>query len=189
MRKRMFAIIFLVSVSMIVIVFLFSSFGANVDTILVNDPNRYMKINKTTEQLLDKYAKGILPATLNDFSENLSYEYKYNCALLGEPACSIYLCVPFGDNEKFNKELKRVEKLAAQSLNLQDGMTVHSSRDTLVEDWNLLNDNVVEDGRGYIFEFAIIDYDNQEIQYLFAIQGDGQVKNSRIIELLEQTYD
>ena len=47
-------------------------------------------------------------------------------------------------------------------------------------------DDIVEDGRGLVFEFAIIDESTKCIQYIFLVQQDGQSRMECTIDIFDQ---
>lgn len=185
--KKKICFAFIAVTSMIAISLLwFLCLKPNIGSILINEPDKYMEINDSTQQLLDEYAKGILPLDTTVLSEHLVYEYRYQCSIFGDPVCSIYLSGKLSDQNVFISEEQRIQDLAVQRYNLRGGEVLYTTNTNIQQNWDLYTDGVTEDGKIYIFELAIIDSENQNIKYLFAVQQDGQIKSNTVLEMLEQ---
>ena len=152
----------------------------------IEEPNKYMEVNSATKELLNDYSKGILPAksAVSLSGDTCVYEYRYNCSILGEPSCLVYLNNSFVDEIGFNSELQRIRGISCQNYSMDNGQELYSVRADLKEFYDLYTDDLTEDGRKYIFEFATVNYEEQSIEYLFAVQQDSQAHSNIILDII-----
>ena len=147
-----------------------------------NDLGRYLQVNKYTLDCMREHSNGILPDESVIPTASV-YEYRYSCAFFGDPDCLIYLRCVYDDKEEFDAEKKRAGSISKDTLEEND-MVVYSATDNLFEKIDLYSDSNIEDGRKYVFEFAVVDELDQQIEYVFAVQYDGHEKSDHILGIL-----
>ena len=180
-------VIFLTDTILLIAIFAirFITMDPIVGTEFVADIHRYMDVNETVQKMLDRYSEGILPNITDKIPDGSVYKYEYSCALLGEPSCAIYLQCEYS-KDIFDTKKTHIEENAVCIYSLNEDSTLYSYNESFEKNFDCYMDDIVEDGRGLVFEFAIIDESTKCIQYIFLVQQDGQSRMECTIDIFDQ---
>jgi len=154
----------------------------------VMDRAAYLKVNDYTRKMMQQYAKGIFPEQALILPEECIYYYRYDCALLGDPHCMVYLRSDYSDKSIFEAEIQRLETLAVQTVDAAYTRKLYSANLNIDETLVQYMDEQIYDGSMFVFECAVADMPRQRIDYLFAIVWDGQPYCDKLTEVLEGIY-
>lgn len=176
----------LILFSFVIAIIVFLSIGYPVGNVEITDESKYLDTNDFTQEMIDEYSVGVLPAKINPGKNICNYNYSYNCALFGEPTCVVYLSCKYADIDEFKNEENRINTLCNIQSQMNDYKALYTSDSELINNYNKYTDNEVLDGLLYIFEFAIINQDESTIEYVFAIQYDHTAKDEIILGLLTE---
>ena len=148
-----------------------------------------MKVNEFTQQYIDERSAHSLPSRDILSLSDCSYEYNYDCALLGDPNLLIYLKTNKLDENVFAKEANRLEGISVKTFTLMDNRILYSMKIDFDEQKEIYNDDEIVDGQEIVFELAVVDISNRTIEYLLALQQDNNANSSIISGFLNITEE
>ena len=156
-----------------------------IDHVLIDDPKMYLNVNESTKQLMnDYYSNTLFPKKENVMSDACVYNQEYDCSIFGNPVCSVYLKQSFIDSALFECEVERIKDISNQIYVLSNEKNLYSINPSFEQSRKDYLDELLQDGKTIVFEFVVVDSQTRSIEYLFAVQQDGQAKSNIIENLL-----
>ncbi len=180
--KRILIVAILLVVLSVLVLFL--HLGAPVGSVQTTDLGRYADYNYYVDAQLSAHFKGALPVKAADHWQDPHYEYRYHCALLGDPCFSIYLQIQCSA-EAYPIEQSRIDALTTQTKTLADGSVVYYVTGS-ANDLDSMTDEEIHDGTPYYYEWVRFDPATLQIEYVTALHWEGKTGVDRIAELLRE---
>ena len=161
---------------------------------IVTDKEEYLETNSFVSGYLNNRYCGVLPSKEIASNESFSYRYEYSCELFGTPRFLIYNKLDQADRTLFSNEAERIQRLSSSDLKLDGNKTLYCFQPNLntgdgdnydLEYIKQYSDDETLDGQSFLFEMAIVDYDDNCIEYLYAEQWDFHEKSDTILKFLD----
>lgn len=158
-----------------------------IDYVTETSPQKYIKVNRYVRGLMEKGAQNFFPDSIPTEAE-ADYCYHYQCSVLGDPGCAVYLSLSYHDRDAYCREVKRI-----QALEVEDIVTIGENEYIIFNQIHKKSLECYFDEVNHVsvnneYIIAVKNENDMRMEYVYAFIGEESIKPEKLIDILEPLY-